>query len=62
VLDDLPDDMVEAEWVAALEALNDHACRDRVALIRIGRGEFDLADCDLARDAALDIGRAPMAR
>ena len=58
VLEDKADDPTEAELVAAVDALNDDALLDLIALVWIGRGDFTLAEWGEARAAAGDIGRA----
>jgi len=62
ILEDDPEDATEDELVAAIESLNDDAQLDLVALIWIGRGDFELSDWDEARAGAKDIGRARMPR
>ncbi len=62
VLEDREDDPTEAELVAAVNALNDDEQLDLIALTWIGRGDFELAEWDEAREAARDIGRERLPR
>jgi hypothetical protein len=61
-LEDEPDDATEEELDSAIEALNDDAQLDLIALIWIGRGDFALSDWNEARAAARDIGRERLPR
>jgi hypothetical protein len=51
VLEFQPDDTVQDELFAAIGALDEDARRDLVALIGLGRGDFELADWTAARAA-----------
>jgi hypothetical protein len=55
--DEETDDAVEEELVSAIQALNDDAQLDLIALIWIGRGDFSATEWTDAREAARDIGR-----
>lgn len=52
VLEFNPDDVVEDEIAAAVEALNEDEKLDLLALVWIGRGEFDISEWRAAREAA----------
>lgn len=62
VLEDREDDPTEAELVEAVNALNDDEQLDLIALVWIGRGDFELAEWDEARASARDIGRERLPR
>ncbi len=57
-----PSDDTLHELTSAIGDLNDDEQRDLVALIWLGRGDFDLAEWSDARTAAADIGRARVKR
>lgn len=57
VLEDSPDDAVDAELSASIRRLNDDQLRDLIALIWIGRGDFSVGEWSEARAAARDITR-----
>ena len=51
----------EAEFDGAVEALDEDEAADLVALLWIGRGDFDAEDWDEARETALEEATAPLA-
>lgn len=55
ILEFQPDDAVQDELLAAVGALNQDGRRDLVALIWLGRGDFDLAQWTAAHDAASQV-------
>lgn len=57
-----PDDQTYAELASAINDLNEDEQLDLIALIWIGRGDFELSQWDEARLAARDIGRARLPR
>ncbi len=62
VLEDREDDPTESELVEAVNALNDDEQLDLIALVWVGRGDFELGEWAEARDAARDIGRERLPR
>lgn len=62
VLEERASDPDDLELASAVQGLNDDEQLDLIALIWIGRGDFDLAQWNEAREAARDIGRARAAR
>jgi hypothetical protein len=52
-----PSDDTHRELVSAIHDLNDDEQRDLIALIMLGRGDFNLGERTEARQAAADIGR-----
>jgi hypothetical protein len=52
-----PFDDTQHELVSAIHDLNDDELRDLIALIWLGRGDFNLGEWTEARRAAGDIGR-----
>ena len=52
-----PFDDTQHELVSAIHDLNDDELRDLIALIWLGRGDFNLGEWNEARRAAGDIGR-----
>jgi hypothetical protein len=60
---EMAQDMVgsEAEFDGAVEALDEDEAADLVALLWIGRGDFDAEDWDEARETALEEATAPLA-
>jgi uncharacterized protein DUF3775 len=61
VLQDSPDDPVEAEISAAISPLNIDARLDLIALAWIGRGDFGFDEWRDARDAAREVPPASIA-
>jgi hypothetical protein len=57
-----PSDDTHRELVAAIDDLNDDEQRDLIALIWLGRGDFELSEWTAARAAAVDIGRERISR
>ena len=51
----------EAEFDGAVEALDEDEAADLVALLWIGRGDFDAEDWDEARETAIEEATAPLA-
>lgn len=62
VLEDEEADPTYDELVAAINGLNDDEQLDLIALIWLGRGDFELKEWDEARQAARDIGRERISR
>jgi hypothetical protein len=60
---EMAQDMVgsEAEFDGAVEALDEDEAADLVALLWIGRGDFDPEDWEEARETALEEATAPLA-
>ena len=57
-----PSDDTHHELDSAIHDLNDDEQRDLIALILLGRGDFNLGEWTKARQAAADIGRERTAR
>jgi hypothetical protein len=57
VLESRPSDPDYLELSSAVQGLNDDQQLDLLALIWIGRGDFELSQWNEAREAARDIGR-----
>ena len=52
----------EAEFDGAVEALDEEEAADLVALLWLGRGDFDPEEWDEARETAVEEATAPLAR
>jgi uncharacterized protein DUF3775 len=57
VLEDLPDDATQSELREAINDLNEDETADLVALVWIGRGDFDRSDLEEARALARERHR-----
>ena len=53
-----PHDDTRRELASAIRDLNDDEQRDLIALIWVGRGDFNLGEWNEARESARDIGRS----
>ena len=51
----------EAEFDGAVEALDEDEAADLVALLWVGRGDFEAEDWDEARETAIEEATAPLA-
>lgn len=62
VLEDMPDDPTFDELKGAIDGLNDDESRDLVAIMWVGRGDYDKSQWQEARDQARTIPRADRSR